>query len=639
MINIHHSRFRFYLVFLSIYLIYNFITRTTLLILSAQKINLDFLSILNIYSTGLFFDLISSFYLLIPVVLYLLFFPKFLYQSRFHKFLTSIFTIAVLFGFGFLMISEHVFWDEFGLRFNFIAVDYLVYTKEVIGNIKESYPIGLILSVNFLISLLVFILIRNKIFDCLKYDSNIKPRIMYALVGLALPVISFLLVSSSNLSFTNKYEKNLAYNGLYQLFSSFRNNKLDYSEFYLTKDNSTIMKNYKKLMKSNDSSDIMGENNISRFILNKDTNPIKKNVVMVVVESLSGEFIKELGDKRNLTPYFSKLVQEGMFFDNFFATGTRTVRGMEAITLSIPPTPGRSIVKRPDNQNMFSAGFVFSNLGYDTSFIYGGHGYFDNMNAFFSSNGFNNIIDRTDMSSDEITFSNVWGVCDENLFDKALQYFDNENKKDKKFFSFIMTTSNHRPYTYPAGKIDIPSKTGREGAVKYSDYALGQFMKKAKTKPWFKDTVFVIVADHNASSAGKTDIPLHKYKIPFLIYSPDFIKPQVISKLSSQIDIAPTLLALLNINYSSKFFGKNILSNDFKPRALLGNYQKLGLYRDNKLTILSSNKSVKEYKVLDLKLKSSKYSNIPLDSKDVLDTITYYQSASYFYDKKINRNE
>lgn len=637
MLKFFESRFRFYLFFIVVYIAYNFLIRSSLFILVYNKIDLTFYTINKIFIYGFFYDLISSFYLSIPVVLYLLFSPKIIYSSVYNKVLASIFFVLVLFGFGFQAISEQIFWDEFGVRFNFIAVDYLVYTKEVIGNIRESYPIALILTINLTLAILVFLILKKQLFSSISYETNFIKRLKYTCVLLTFPLMSFFFVTSSNIDFENKYEKNLAYNGLYQLFSSFRNNVLDYNEFYKSINKNRFLSNYKNLVREDNSTFVSSNlEKITRVIKNKGEEK-NKNVVLLVVESLSAEFMDVMGDNRGLTPNLSKLAKESLFFTNFYATGTRTVRGMEALTLSIPPTPGRSIVKRPDNQNMFSSGFVFKEKGYDTSFIYGGHGYFDNMNAFFSANGFDNIIDRTDMSNDEITFSNVWGVADENLFDKALKYYDEKANKNEKFFSFVMTTSNHRPYSYPDGKIDIPSKTSREGAVKYTDYAIGEFIKKAKTKPWFDDTIFVIVSDHNASSAGKTALPVHKYKIPLLVYSPKNIKAKVVNKVSSQIDLMPTVFSILHWDYYSKFFGKDILSKDFKERALIGNYQKLGLLRDNKITILSSNKQIDEYEILEQDLYSSKYKKIPTVKKDILDTITYYQSAAYFYKNKINR--
>ena len=168
----------------------------------------------------------------------------------------------------------------------------------------------------------------------------------------------------------------------------------------------------------------------------------------------------------------------------------------------------------------------------------------------------------------------------------------NPLQTENRFFFHVMTTSNHRPYTYPKGKVDIPSGSSRSGAVEYTDYALQQLMSLAKSQEWFKDTVFVIVADHCANSSGKIGLPVEKYHIPLFVYAPEYVMPKEIDKISSQIDIAPTLLSLLNFNYKSCFFGQNILSEDFAERALIGNYQKLALYKNNKLVILSPQQKI-----------------------------------------------
>lgn len=284
-------------------------------------------------------------------------------------------------------------------------------------------------------------------------------------------------------------------------------------------------------------------------------------------------------------------------------------------------------------------GWVFKEKGYDNKFIYAGHGYFDNMNAYFGHNGFK-LVDRNSFDKNEITFANVWGVCDEDLYNKSIKEADKSYSNDQPFFSFVMTTSNHRPYTYPDGKIDIPSHTGRWGGVKYTDYAVDAFLKKVSKKPWFNNTLFIFVADHNGGSSGKSDLPLHRYKIPFLIYAPALVKARNITKVSSQIDIAPTLFSLLNWSYKSKFYGKDILSDTFKPRALIGTYQKLGLYQDHKLTILLPDATAKEYKVKSLGLNSTKYEELTTVNKNNLeDTIAYYQSASYFFKYALDRYE
>src|SRR4029077_14863388 len=174
----------------------------------------------------------------------------------------------------------------------------------------------------------------------------------------------------------------------------------------------------------------------------------KLNVVLISVESFSADFMQMFGNTENITPYLDSLAQHSLVFTNLYATGTRTVRGLEALSLCVPPTPGQSIVRRPNNENLFSLGRVFAEKGYETKYIYGGYGYFDNMNYFFANNGYE-VADRSRLSDNEIDYENIWGVADENLFTLATREIENTLAKGKPAFAHIMTTSNHRPYTYP----------------------------------------------------------------------------------------------------------------------------------------------------------------------------------------------
>jgi phosphoglycerol transferase MdoB-like AlkP superfamily enzyme len=315
---------------------------------------------------------------------------------------------------------------------------------------------------------------------------------------------------------------------------------------------------------------------------------------------------------------------------------------MEAITLSIPPTPGRSIVKRGNNLDLFTIGEVFEDKGYERNFFYGGDGYFDNMNSFFGGNGFN-IVDRgrgflldsniktkrTNIDDSEVTFENAWGICDEDIYNKVLSEADKTYESGQPFFDFIMTTSNHRPYTYPEGKIDIPSGTGRNGAVKYTDYAIGEFLKQAKTKPWFENTVFVIMSDHCASSAGRWSLDVENYHIPALIFNTKNVSPQKVDKLCSQIDVFPTLFSILNWDYNSNLFGQNILQMQKEDeRALIGNYRKLGLLKENKLMVLGDQHQSNFY---EWDNSNNSLTELPVDDSFLNETISYYQVADYLY--------
>jgi phosphoglycerol transferase MdoB-like AlkP superfamily enzyme len=221
---------------------------------------------------------------------------------------------------------------------------------------------------------------------------------------------------------------------------------------------------------------------------------------------------------------------------------------------------------------------------------------------------------------------------------------NDEAKTGKPFFNHWMTVSNHRPFTYPNNRIDIPGDAkSRDGGVKYTDFALKQFFEMAKKQSWYNNTVFVIIADHCASSAGKTELPLDKYRIPAMIFSPKDIQAKQYNQLMSQIDVMPTLFGLLHFNYQSKFYGQDVLQADYKPRAFVATYQNLGLIKDNVLTILSPKQQVKQLQlnlIPDAKLAPHfqlYYDEKPLDKprKDLIDqTVSYYQTASDILKKK-----
>lgn len=613
--------------FFLLFLFLSLFSRSLLILTNLDSIKLNILNIFRIYLSGIFYDISAFSYIIFPLIFYLLIIPDRLYNSLINRyimyFVFFIFTAANIFN----IFTEFYFWEEFGVRYNFIAVDYLVYTTEVLNNIRESYPMHLIMIFVVSISIIMFKLLYKFILTEEKSKTRIMKRILLFVILSIIPLLFFYIVETPIPTISNNvYENNLAGNGIYCLFSAFRHNTLDYDEFYKTYDLATGFKTLKKYFCPDYNKKDNTEFSIERKIV---SNNVEKqyNIILVVVESMSAEFLKSFGNNENLTPNLDKLAENGVIYTNLFATGTRTIRGLEAISLSIPPIPGQSILKRPHNENLdFCISKVLQEKNYDLKFIYGGLGYFDNMNYFFSNNGFK-IIDRSDMKENEISFSNAWGVCDEDLFKKVIKEASESYKEHKKFFTMVMTTSNHRPFTYPENKIDIKSGAGRNGAVKYCDYAVGKLIESAKKYEWFDSTLFVFTADHCASSAGKVKIAIDKYRIPLIIYAPKFFQPHKVNYLASQIDIVPTVLDLLGWKYNSKFFGTAIgLNKNNEYRAFVSNYQKLGYLENDRLVILEPKKISSVYKV--------DFSNFDLsyvqEKNDiVLKAASYYQSANY----------
>ena len=606
----------------------DFFVRLGLALYSASQVSFSLWTLVKMFVVGFFFDLSVALHGMIPLVLYLAIVPRKWFDRSWNRWLVRGFVwlgaSLILFG----AVSEYFFWEEFQSRFNFIAVDYLVYTTEVLKNIRESYPVFPLIGVIGLLATVVTWLIDRYLLVW-KTEVNWKKRVGAVLLFILFPVISFFGMSGNykNIS-DNMYNDELAGNGLYELFSAFRNNELDYHRFYRTLPDAEAEAILRAQLEKSGGTMISNQSwNLTRQFEGQGT--LKQpNIVFITVESLSSDYLGIYGNKENLTPRLDALSKESLWFSKVYATGTRTVRGLEAITLAIPPTPGQSIVRRLDNQDLFTIGSVLNSQGYESHFLYGGYGYFDNMNEFFSVNGYS-ITDRSDIPKDKIVMENAWGVSDEDIFSQALEKMDQDYSQGKKSFQMIMTTSNHRPFTYPEGRIDIPSPGDRAGAVKYTDWAIGNFIDQAKTKPWFKDTIFVIVADHQADSAGKTEVPIQRYHIPVLVYGPEWIKAGKVDRLMSQIDVAPTVLGLLNFSYKSRFLGYDLNQiPEGEERIFISTYQSIAYAKGDTLVVLNPKQRVTCYRI---DYETGEYQLLAEDPVLVREAIAWYQGASKLY--------
>ena len=294
-----------------------------------------------------------------------------------------------------------------------------------------------------------------------------------------------------------------------------------------------------------------------------------KNLVIILEESLGAEFVGRLGGLP-LTPNLDRLAAEGLWFENLYATGTRSARGIEAVVSGFTPTSARSVVKLGKSQkHFFTLAGLLAQSGYDTSFIYGGEAQFDNMRRFFMNNGFARVIDRHNYKHP--TFTGSWGVSDEDLFARAHEEFNAAG--DTPFFSLVFTSSNHSPFEFPDNRITLfdEDKNTVNNAVKYADYALGSFFDKARESPYWDNTVFVVVADHNSRVHGAEMVPVERFHVPALILGGS-IKSAVFKPVASQIDLGPTLLSLIGMSSVHPMIGHDLTRPDmqhFPGRAIM----------------------------------------------------------------------
>jgi len=325
--------------------------------------------------------------------------------------------------------------------------------------------------------------------------------------------------------------------------------------------------------------------------------------------------------------------EEGLLFTNLYASGNRTVRSMEGVLSSFPPLPGESIVKREFSDNVETIARVLKRDGYATLFAYGGRGMFDGMGSFAVRNGYDRFVEQKQF--EHPTFTTVWGVCDEDLFARSIEELRTLSQQGQPFFATVLSVSNNKPFTYPKGKIaEDPDQRRRENAVKYSDFALGQFFRAARKESFWTNTIFAVVADHGARVYGEQSIPIHSYEIPLLIVGPALKRgPSRMGQLGCSLDVAPTLLGLIGRSYQSTFFGQDLLKiQPEQGRALLNHNRDIGLLAADRMVVLGLLSAVEFYGG-NPKSGEMKPLSKPAESERELekDAIAFYQVADDLY--------
>jgi phosphoglycerol transferase MdoB-like AlkP superfamily enzyme len=569
-------------------------------------------------------DLVQAAYLLSPFALFLWLVPERVHRNERVRGLLLCGAFLWLFAMMFLAAIEYYFFEEFDARLNLVAVDYLMYPTEVVGDIWAAYPVlTSALALGACAAVMVWLLSR---WLHVRDEGSFRDRSL-ALAPLAALVVTAAIGFETH-AFAhsdNRVANEIAANGASSFFRALRTNEIDYHTYYASREpRSNLRDLVAQLGAGGGTFTRLSEGRLDRSFPYRPDGLGKLNVVVIASESFGAEFSRLYGSERNWTPELDALARQGVWFSHMYASGTRTVRGLEAIVTSLPPIPSVSVLRRPGNEGIANWGTVMSRNGYRTSFLYGGYGYFDNMNYFFGHNGFE-VRDRTHITR-PLRFENIWGVADEDLFDAAMDYYDEVSRAGQPFFSIIMTTSNHKPFTFRSGVPGVkPAGGGREAGVRYADFAQGYFLREARRHRWFDDTLFVIVADHGARVYGREEIPLKTYEIPMLFYAPRHLRPGRVDTLTTQIDIAPTVLGLLGLPYTAPFFGEDVLRTPASNRvALFSHNHDVALYRNGQLSILGLGKSVAD---VSYDRKTDTYRPVPPNPQLDDLAMAYYQTA------------
>jgi phosphoglycerol transferase MdoB-like AlkP superfamily enzyme len=542
-------------------------------------------------------DLFVVFLFLLPLLFWFWLVPNRRFGAPWHRALVLSGGFVFSFSQFFLLFVEYYFFEEFRSRFNTVAVDYLIYPQEVVTNIWQSYHLVWVILICLFLAA-GWILFVSRMFRAMWQVpvSAVTRGAAFAgvLVAAALLAPSFNLKQAQVSS--DRTINAIANNGTISFFAAAWTRHLDYEAFYRTVPRDEAYARARRVLAEPGTSFVESGESIQRRVEGDASRP-RLNVVICLEESLGSEFWGCLGRTNTLTPEMDQLAAtEGMLFTNIYACGNRTVRGMEGVLSSFPPLPGDSIVKRDRSDNVETIARVLKRDGYATVFLYGGRGVFDGMRSYAVRNGYDRFIEQKHFARP--TFATAWGVCDEDLFSRSIQEFRDLAKAGKPFLGTILTVSNHRPYTYPKGRIpEDPAKKWRRNAVKYSDYSLGEFFRQARKEAFWTNTVFVVVADHGARAYGKQTIPIRSYEIPLLIAGPAVVKqPSRIAQLGSSLDVAPTILGLVGRPYQTLFFGRDLLkTGPQEGRAFLNHNRDIGVLAGDRMVVLGLQKTAEFY--------------------------------------------
>jgi phosphoglycerol transferase MdoB-like AlkP superfamily enzyme len=325
----------------------------------------------------------------------------------------------------------------------------------------------------------------------------------------------------------------------------------------------------------------------------------KPNLVILLQESLGAQYFASLGGQ----PIAQKLETwrgRSFWFDQLYASGTRSARGIEAVVTGFLPTRTSSVIKLDGaQQDFFTLARALKEQGYRTEFIYGGDASFDNMRRFFMNNGFDRVIDQSDLQP-VANFTTTWGVSDEDLYARVDQEVSAHYRDGQPFFTLVFSTSNHPPYDFPEGRIELfeqPKLTHRN-AARYADFAASSYLDKAARSPYWANTVFTVVADHESRSIGQQLVPIFSFHIPgFITGGP--VKPRIVSRLASQIDLLPTTLSLMGLRVTLPATGIDQSRTDLEgPGSAVMQFNEDAAYRvGDRVAILMPRQPVRQFRI------------------------------------------
>jgi phosphoglycerol transferase MdoB-like AlkP superfamily enzyme len=540
--------------------------------------------IVRAFGIGVRFDLVVVCYCMLPLVFTLLVRSRPGWRKLCLVWLGVCGAVCIFLG-----IAELEFYREFHARLNSIAFQYLKEDpKTVISMLWYGFPVvRYLLLCGVLWSLyLGGLLLVNKRFPA--YGKSLQPSYRPAVHILAFLLVMLLGVIGARGTLrsgpplrwgdayfsSNMFANHLSLNGTFTLVKALedvKNQKIGGKWLdALPRDEATavtrkmLVTERDELLETDRYAVLRKHHPVSRLPENRI-----KNIVVIIMESFSAEFVGALQRDHGVSPEFDKLAQEGLLFDHFFSNGTHTHQGMFASLASFPNIPGHEyLMQQPQGSNSFSGlPVLLKEQGFNDLYVYNGDFAWDNQEGFFRNQGMTNFVGRQDYQNPKVV-NPTWGVSDEDMFDRALIELE-KTAQNPPFFAVLQTLSNHTPYVLPSPlPFDpLPANSGplREHltAMKYSDWALGRFFKAAKRSSYYHDTLFVITGDHGFGVPQQlAGIDVLMFHVPLLLIGPG-IREAYGSRTSivgTQVDLVPTIVGLLGKPFVHQSWGRDLLA-------------------------------------------------------------------------------
>lgn len=585
--------FKFYFYMISIF----FIGRVALFFVFYEHFKDETFNYWLTFIYGLRMDTITASVLLIIPAILLTLSPN-IFKNTVNTLLKYYFLIIISLIL-YMEIATFPFFFQYDVRPNYLFVEYLQYPKEVFSMILAEYKIELFIAITIILSF-IYIYLKNyqnsflKIFELSYFKRAILfiPLILILFIGVR-SSFGHRGANTSDAMFStnrilNEITKNTIHSVIYAIYIDARHGTKNLLKRYGKMD---IKEAISLVEKSLNIQSKQQENPLQRLEKShfKSKNP--KNVVIFVQESLGYQFVEAIGGEKDITPNFNKLSKEAILFKDLYSNGTRSIRGLAGLVSGNFSIPGKGVLKRNKSQkDYFTLAKLLKPIGYHTSFIYGGESRFDNMKGWFLGNSFDEVIDKEKFINP--SFVGTWGVADEEVVDRANEEFKKLYANNQKFASVIFSTSNHSPFDFPENKIELVKdvlKKSVKNAIKYADFAIGKFIEKAKKELYYKDTIFVIVADHNVRVYGNSMVPIDMFQIPAMILGAN-IKPLEYEKIATQPDVLATTLDLMGLDVTYPIMGHSIFSDKKQNIALMQFNDYYALRKENKVAILRPNK-------------------------------------------------